>query len=134
MFLSNTAISASLYTFYHPIFAVHLIGLSLMSCLGQFFVYRMIKQFKQHIVPFVITTRKILTIFISILYYHHKTNFIQMVGVVIVFLTVIYEFASQLRKDEVKVEKFQRVVDYNEEIDTERGGFQMEYTKTQEKV
>ena len=57
-----------------------------------------------------------------------------MVGVIIVFLTVIYEFASQLRKDEVKVEKFQRVVDYNEEIDTERGGFQMEYTKTQEKV
>lgn len=66
----------------------------------------MIKQFKQHIVPFVITTRKILTIFISILYYHHPTTWLQIVGVIVVFLTVIYEFASELKKDEVKVEKF----------------------------
>lgn len=69
-------------------------------------MYRMIKQFKQHIVPFVITTRKILTIFISILYYHHATTWMQIVGVNVVFLTVIYEFASELKKDEVKVEKF----------------------------
>lgn len=99
MFASNTAISAFTYTFYHPIFAIHLFGLSIFSCLGQFFVYRMIKQFKQHIVPFVITTRKILTIFISILYYNHQTTAIQIIGVVVVFLTVIYEFASELKKD-----------------------------------
>ena len=106
MIFSNTVISACMYTFYHPMFAIHLVGMSLLSCLGQFFVYRMIKQFKQHIVPFVITTRKILTIFISILYYHHPTTWMQIVGVNVVFLTVIYEFASELKKDEVKVEKF----------------------------
>lgn len=99
MFASNTAISAFIYTFYHPMFAIHLLGMSLLSCLGQFFVYRMIKQFKQHIVPFVITTRKIFTIFISIFYYSHETTSIQLVGVLIVFMTVIYEFASELKKD-----------------------------------
>lgn len=94
MILSNTVISAFTYAFYHPMFAIHLLGMSLLSCAGQFFVYRMIKQFKQHIVPFVITTRKILTIFISIFYYSHKTSSVQMLGVFIVFFTVIYEFAS----------------------------------------
>jgi len=54
----------------------------------------MIKQFKQHIVPFVITTRKIFTIFISIVYYSHETTFVQLFGVFVVFVTVIYEFAS----------------------------------------
>ena len=94
MILSGTFISAFSYTFSHPVFALHLVGMSLLSCLGQFFVYRMIKQFKQHIVPFVITTRKILTIFISIVYYSHKTTSIQLIGVFVVFLTVIFEFAS----------------------------------------
>lgn len=59
----------------------------------------MIKQFKQHIVPFVITTRKILTIFISILYYKHATTAVQLIGVFVVFFTVIFEFATELRKD-----------------------------------
>jgi uncharacterized membrane protein len=90
MFLSNTAFSAFYYAFYHPMFSIHLIGMSILSCVGQFFVYRMIKQFKQHIVPFVITTRKILTIFLSIIYYNHKTTAIQMIGVILVFLTIIY--------------------------------------------
>lgn len=103
MIASNTLYSACEYTFLHPMFAIHLVGMSLLSCLGQFFVYRMIKQFKQHIVPFVITTRKIMTIFISILYYHHKTTGIQIVGVCIVLLTVIYEFASELKTDEPKI-------------------------------
>lgn len=113
MFGSFTAVSAFTYTIQHPMFLIHLIGMSILSCLGQFFVYRMIKQFKQHIVPFVITTRKIVTIFISIIYYQHKTTAVQMSGVFIVFFAVIYEFASELKKDEVKAEKFEKVTDFN---------------------
>ena len=94
MVLSGTAISALDYLINHLMFSIHLVGMSLSSCLGQFFVYRMIKQFKQHIVPFVITTRKIFTIFISIVYYSHETTFVQLFGVFVVFVTVIYEFAS----------------------------------------
>lgn len=115
---SFSAVRAFVYTFYHPMFALHLFVISLFSCAGQFFVYRMIKQFKQHIVPFVITTRKILTIFISIVFYHHKTTAVQMAGVFAVFFTVIYEFASELKKDEPKVEKFEKVMDFNEEVET----------------
>ncbi len=65
-----------------------------LSAIGQIFVYRMIKQFKQHIVPFVTTTRKIFTVVISIIFYHHTTTFMQMVGIFIVFASASYEYFS----------------------------------------
>lgn len=99
MIVSLTIKSSLVYTFYHPMFVVHLLGLSVLSGLGQFVVYTMIKLFKQHIVPFVITTRKILTVVISIIYYNHKTSPIQLLGMVVVMLAVVFEFASEVRKD-----------------------------------
>jgi uncharacterized membrane protein len=126
MLISLTAVNAFIYTCEHPVFFIHLMGMSILSCLGQFFVYRMIKQFKQHIVPFIITTRKIFTIFLSIVYYKHETTMMQMSGVFIVFFTVIAEFASEIRKSEHKEEKFEKVIDMNEEIETDRRGFESE--------
>jgi hypothetical protein len=86
----------------------------------------MIKQFKQHIVPFVITTRKIFTIFLSIIFYHHKTTSIQLSGVFIVFLAVIFEFASELKKEDTKPIPFEKVAESGEELETERRNFSSE--------
>lgn len=74
--------------------------MSLLSTIGQFVVYYMIKEFKQHIVPFVITLRKIFTIGVNIVYYHHKASFLQSIGVVIVLVAVVYEFASETKAKE----------------------------------
>lgn len=100
MIVSWTAHTAFIYTFNHPLFLVHLIAMSLLSCLGQFVIYTLIKLFKQHIVPFVITTRKIFSVLLSILFYHHETSVIQLLGMVIVIAGVVYEFASEIRKQE----------------------------------
>jgi drug/metabolite transporter (DMT)-like permease len=62
--------------------------MSITSGAGQFFVYRMIKQFKQHFVPFTISSRKILTVGISIVFYGHATNWKQILGISIVLFTV----------------------------------------------
>jgi drug/metabolite transporter (DMT)-like permease len=70
--------------------------MGVLSTVGQMFVYRMIKQFKQHFPPFVITTRKIFTVAISIIYYNHETNFWQLIGLLLVFALVTYEFVSEL--------------------------------------
>jgi drug/metabolite transporter (DMT)-like permease len=70
--------------------------MGVLSSFGQMFVYRMIKQFKQHFPPFVITTRKIFTVGLSILYYKHETNIFQLIGLVMVFAIVTYEFVAEL--------------------------------------
>jgi drug/metabolite transporter (DMT)-like permease len=68
--------------------------MGVLSTIGQMFVYRMIKQFKQHFVPFVITSRKIFTVALSIVFYQHATNFVQLSGILMVFGVVIYEFVT----------------------------------------
>ena len=82
-----------LYFLYnHPLLTVHMMALSILSTIGQMFVYRMINHFKQHMVPFVITTRKIFTVLISILFFRHETTGWQYLGIAIVFFTVTVEF------------------------------------------
>jgi drug/metabolite transporter (DMT)-like permease len=83
----------------HRLFLLHLLLMGGLSTLGQMFVYRMIKQFKQHFVPFVITTRKIFTVGLSIFYYHHETNGWQILGLIMVFGIVTYEFVSELMSE-----------------------------------
>lgn len=76
--------------------------MGVFSTFGQMFVYRMIKQFKQHFAPFVITTRKIFTVGLSIIYYRHETNFLQLFGLILVFGVVTYEFVSELTEEKEK--------------------------------
>lgn len=76
--------------------------MSVTSGFGQFFVYRMIKQFKQHFVPFTISSRKILTVALSIVFFKHKTNWLQIIGICIVLFTIFVEFMTEISKPEEK--------------------------------
>lgn len=87
------------FIFAHTSLMIDLIAIGVLSTLGQLFVYRLIKQFKQHIVPFIITTRKIFTVGLSILYYKHTIAEMQLIGLVIVFGISIYEFYCEIKKD-----------------------------------
>jgi UDP-galactose transporter B1 len=69
---------------------------SILAAVGQIFVYRMAKHFKQHIVPFVITTRKIFTVVISIIVFHHSTTLVQVLGIVIVFGAACFEYWTEI--------------------------------------
>jgi drug/metabolite transporter (DMT)-like permease len=77
-----------IYLSEHFSFTIDLILMSIVSGFGQFFIYRMIKQFKQHFVPFTISSRKILTVAISIVFYGHQTNWIQILGICVVLFTI----------------------------------------------
>lgn len=85
------------FMIYHPWFNVILICFSLAGFLGQIFVYRLIKQFKQHIVPFVVTIRKIFTVVINLVYFGHQTSLLQLTGMVIVTSAILFEFGSEVQ-------------------------------------
>ena len=78
------------YIVTHHLFLIHMAIMGILAAVGQMFVYRMIKQFKQHFVPFVITTRKIFTVALSIFFYNHPTNAVQIMGIMTVFGVVTY--------------------------------------------
>lgn len=81
----------------HDGLLLHMLCLSLTGAVGQIFVYWLITNFRQHVVPFIITTRKIMTVVISILYFGHRVTFSQKAGIVIVFLAVLFEFVGEIR-------------------------------------
>lgn len=82
----------------HPVYSWDLLLLSLTAFIGQIFIYRMIKEFKQHIVPFVVTTRKIITVGLSLVYFHHETSIGQVSSIIIVFIATVYEFLDSIKK------------------------------------
>jgi hypothetical protein len=86
------------FMYYHKDFVFDLGLMSLTAFVGQIFIYRMIKQFKQHIVPFVVTTRKIITVGLSLIYFHHETSLGQISAIIIVFLATVYEFLGSIMK------------------------------------
>ena len=51
----------------------------------------MIKLFKQHIVPFVIATRKCVTVVVNIVHFGHSVNGKQIVGMGFVFVAILME-------------------------------------------
>ena len=63
------------------------------------FLYYLIKQFKQHVVPFIVTTRKLFTVIISIIFYKHETTWLQGMGVLVVFGVVCTDFVFELQQD-----------------------------------
>jgi len=102
----------------YPAFLKDIIVLSILTSIGQVFVYRMIKQFKQHIVPFVITTRKIFTVVISIIFYNHPTTTMQILSIFIVFGSASYEYLSEIYGDKKHEDhKAIKVLDTEERVE-----------------
>lgn len=55
--------------------------------------------------PFVITTRKVFTVCISLVFYNHKTHIGQLIGIGIVLIVVVVEFISELKDESVRHKK-----------------------------
>ncbi len=51
-------------------------------------------------VPFVITTRKIFTVGLSIVYFHHETSVGQVLAIIVVFIVTFYEFIDNISKSD----------------------------------
>lgn len=88
--------SVVLFFIDHPLCFFHLLCLSLTGAVGQIFIYWMISNFRQHVVPFIITTRKILTVVISIIYFGHDVTIFQKAGIALVFIAVFFEFIGEV--------------------------------------
>jgi len=74
----------------HKALMIDLMMSGLLAVMGQMFIYRLVKQFRQHMVPFIITSRKVFTVGISIMYYNHKMSYMQGLGLGIVLAMTLY--------------------------------------------
>lgn len=70
--------------------------MSVLQVIGQVSIYYVIVNFKQHMFPLISTTRKVLTVFLSILIFGHHLSGWQWFAVGLVFLGLIYELNDEL--------------------------------------
>ena len=86
------------YALTHPEWVADMAIFSVLSAIGQLVIYRMIKLFKQHILPFVIATRKCLTVVVNIVYFGHTVNNRQLLGMLLVFAAIMLEVVLNTRE------------------------------------
>ena len=71
---------------------------SVLNAVGQLVIYQLIKLFKQHIAPFVIATRKCITVIVNIVHFGHSVNGRQIAGMVLVFTAIMLEVLESYKK------------------------------------
>ena len=81
----------------HSSYLKILILFCILTAIGQFFIYRLVKDFKQHIVPFALSSRKTLTIYINIII-GRGCRALQFVGILMISAAAFYEFISEVKK------------------------------------
>ena len=71
-----------------------------LQVFGQISVYYVIANFKQHIYPLISTTRKIVTILVSILAFSHSLNVAQWLSLALVFSGMGFELYDEVSSQE----------------------------------
>jgi UDP-galactose transporter B1 len=64
--------------------------MAVLQVVGQVSIYYVIVNFKQHIFPLISTTRKVLTVLLSIVIYGHNVNGLQWLSIFMVFGGLVY--------------------------------------------
>lgn len=64
--------------------------MAVLQVVGQVSIYYVIVNFKQHIFPLISTTRKVLTVLLSIVIYGHNVNILQWLSIFMVFGGLVY--------------------------------------------
>lgn len=83
-----------------------LVKITLLGCVGQYFIFYTINTFGSVALSILTTTRKFFTVLASIFYFNHHINNSQWISIVLVFIGVVLELGhkleSKLRKKKTK--------------------------------
>ena len=82
----------------HPRVIVDILLAGALQVLGQVSIYYVIANFKQHIFPLISTTRKVLTVLLSIIIFKHGLNMWQVLSIFLVFGALAYELYEEIGK------------------------------------
>lgn len=100
--LSTHLWKTAVFIWYHDSLSLDLMMHAVLDVIGCIFIYRILVLHKQHVVPFVLTIRKLLTSILNILYFHHSINKLQFVGLGLVGVGILLALVLQYRKTATK--------------------------------
>ncbi len=89
LLLRGVFFSSVSFLFTHSDFAIHVTLLSIFSAVGQLFIFHTIQAFGPLVFTLIMTTRQALSIFLSCILYDHELTQQALLGVVIVFISLL---------------------------------------------
>ncbi|KAJ3429088.1 solute carrier family 35 member b1 [Anaeramoeba flamelloides] len=87
------------FFFSHPTALLKLVICGVCQSSGQLFLYYGLHHFESLIISIITTTRKFFTIFYSIFFFKHKISFAQLIGIFLVFASLITDITYAKKKD-----------------------------------
>jgi UDP-galactose transporter B1 len=99
LFLQGHLTSSIEFCMTHQEITWDLLWYGALSVAGQVSIYFIILNFKQHMFPLISTSRKVITVLLSIYIYQHPTNVWMWLALVLVFGGLIYELVDELYYD-----------------------------------
>jgi len=84
------------FLYYNPVALIYNIITAITSATGQLFIYYTIRKFGPVVFTIIMTTRQILSMVISTIYFRHPMLLSSAVGAMIVFLTVFHSIYRQM--------------------------------------
>jgi UDP-galactose transporter B1 len=89
-FGDQTLIPSIKFLINYPRAMLDIVMIGALQVIGQISIYYIVANFKQHVFPLISTTRKILTVIISIFIFDHSINNWQWVAIGLVFVGMFY--------------------------------------------
>ncbi len=97
IFVERSFVASITFIVNYPLALGYILVIGALQVLGQISIYYIVSNFKQHIFPLISTTRKILTVILSIFVFNHYINQYQWIAIGIVFCGMFYEFYEELK-------------------------------------
>lgn len=86
------------FLLYNPVALMYIIITAVCSATGQMFIFYTIRNFGPVVFTIIMTTRQIVSMFISTIYFSHPLSSIAVLGTVIVFAAVFHSIRRQTQK------------------------------------
>ena len=82
----------------------HLLAFTILSSTGELVIYWLIRIFQGGVVPFVVSTRKMNSVLLSLVVFSHRFSLMQIVAVILAYAVTMIDFLNDItaQKEEEK--------------------------------
>jgi len=98
LILNGTLFECLLFMRRHQSFAMHVIGTSICSSVGQLFIFSTIEEFGPVVFTIIMTMRQAFSIFLSCIFYGHQLSLLSIFGIHIAFLAIFIHAFIQFKR------------------------------------
>lgn len=110
LFASLESLSLVKFLYYNKKCFWHLIAFSILSSTGELIVYWLIRIFQGGVVPFVVSTRKMNSVLLSLVIFSHRLGLLQIIAVILAYAVTMIDFLKDITAREEREKEDLRVM------------------------